>query len=523
MANITMEEREYLLANMEELLDEYDYKYDSDALNKIIDEWSRQKAGLIEAFKKHPNYMEGKFMIAFDADFERKIEIQPSHKFWLWLRDVAIPEAHKNGYIPQEVRDNTTSWEFLPYSINDFLRYLHNYAERCVRESTAEYLNEICPTLRVHAGQKTSRVINKLCHYLGFDKVDGYNREFAKYADSLSPMIIKRHTILSINPLDYLTMSFGNSWASCHTIDKENKRRMPNDYSGCYSSGTVSYMLDSSSMVLYTVDAAYDGNEYWSEPKVNRQMFHYGEEKLVQARLYPQDNDGCGDVYTPYRNIVQQIISTIFELPNLWTLSKGTENSSRYISSYGTHYRDYIHYENCSLSRIKGSENENYIIVGSKPICIKCGERHNNADNISCCSKMRCANCGDYINEDDAYYVDGEYYCRDCVHYCERCDEYHREEETYVNGYGWVCDSCLHEYFTYCECCETYVREEDTTWIESEDRYICEHCRDRYYTWCEGCDEYYPDDEMHTYGDTQLCEDCYNARIDNEDEDNEAC
>ncbi len=525
MAIITMEERECLLESMKELLDEYDYRHTEMALNEIIDEWASQKEVLIAAFKTHPNYVEGKFMIAFDADYERGIETRPSYDFKDWIRYTAIPAASHLDYFPKEIKDATDFGDYLPYDIYNFFVYLPNYAERCVSESTANYLNDICPTLRVHAGQKTSRVVNKLCCYLGLNKIDGYNREFAKYADSLSPIVIRRHTVLSINPLDYLTMSFGNSWASCHTIDKENKRRMPNNYSGCYSSGTVSYMLDPSSMVLYTVDAAYNGTEYWNQPKINRQMFHYGEEKLVQGRLYPQDNDGNGDVYTPYRNIVQNIISTIFNFPNLWTLSKGTDNASRYIQSHGTHYRDYEYYSNCSLSRVKGSENNEYIFVGDRPICVECGCRHSDAETINCCGKYTCADCGSRIAEDDVYWVDGEPYCRDCVRYCERCNEYHREEEYYVDGYGYVCETCLNEYFVYCECCHTYVREDDAVYIDCEDRYVCDNCRDRYYSYCEDCGEYFPDEDMHSYGDRQLCEDCYDARMENENnaEDDEAC
>ena len=519
MAIITMEEKNYILSSMESLLEEYNYKYTTEALEHIIDTWATQKATLIEAFKKHPNYVEGKFMIAFDADYERDIDRMASRNFSSWLRNYAFPE--REGKLPKEIQELTHDWEYLPYNLSCFFRYLDNYAERCISESTAQYLNENCPALHAHTGQKTSRVVNKLCCYLGYDKVDGYNREFAKYADSLSPLTIKRHTVLSINPLDYLTMSFGNSWASCHTIDKTNKRRMPNNYSGCYSSGTVSYMLDETSMVLYTIDASYNGDEYWEQPKINRQMFHYGEEKLVQGRLYPQDNDGCGDVYTPYRNIVQNIISTIFNFPNLWTLSKGTESARRYIASRGTHYRDYEYYDNCSLSRVKGSENNEYIYVGTAPICITCGDRHSTAENISCCGYARCSDCGRVLDEDDVIEIDGEVYCRSCVHYCEYCDEYHRESETYVDGYGWVCDSCLERNFYYCDICDRYVREEDTVWIECENRYICESCCSNYYTYCEDCGNYFPDEDIFTYGDRHLCEDCYDSRVENENNNNE--
>ena len=453
---LTKSEREYLFNSMEDLLIEYDYRYTADALYHIIDEWECQKGDLIEAFKKHPNYIEGKFMIAFDTDFERSIDRSASRKFNNWLQAYVMIQCKDS--LPQEIKERKYENQCLPQGIFDFFDYLYNYAERCISESTANYLNNVVPEIHAHAGQKTSRVVNKLCHYLGYDKVDGYNREFAKYADSLSPLTIKRHTVLSINPLDYLTMSFGNSWASCHTIDKENRRNMPNDYSGCYSSGTISYMLDKVSMVLYTVDASYNGDEYWAQPKINRQMFHYGEEKLVQGRLYPQDNDGDDSAYTPYRNIVQQIIATIFNFPNLWTLKKGTSEVSKYVWHNGTNYPDYRHYNNCSISLIKGSENDEDITVGSSPICVKCGARHRVESNINHCGNgYTCEDCGCYIDDSDVIWIDGDPYCSDCAHYCECCDEYHTGNETYVRGLGYVCDDCLDD-FHYCECCQGYVR-----------------------------------------------------------------
>ena len=521
-------ERNYLLNSMQELLVEYDYEYSVSALEDIIDEWTRQKWELIQAFKKHPNYIEGKFMIAFSADYERTVNKVASRAFRDWLRyDVMAPMKHN---LPKEISENLDPWEYLPMGIYNFFYYLENYASRTVSESTAEYLNSCVPSLHVHVGQKTSRVVNKLCNYLGYDKADGYNREFAKYADSLSPMVIKRHTVLSINPLDYLTMSFGNSWASCHTIDKENKRNMPNNYSGCYSSGTVSYMLDSTSMVLYTVDASYDGDEYWTQPKINRQMFHYGEDKLVQARLYPQDNDGNGDAYVPYRNIVQQIMSIIFEFPNLWVLKKDNYPATSCVRSWGTHYRDYECYRNCNVSYIKGSENKNYMSVGADPICIECGERHSEAENINHCRNgHRCANCGEWIDREDEIWVDDECYCRDCVSYCDRCGEYHREEGTYIPSEDrYVCDSCLSAWYVYCDSCDEYVHENNMVWIECECRYVCDDCADRYYTCCEDCGEYFPNDDIREYDDyLMLCNDCYNERIaqdqedDDEDEDEE--
>ena len=518
-------EKNYLINSMEELLDEYDYEYSTNALATILDEWASQKANLIEAFKKHPNYVEGKFMIAFDTDYERKIDTAESVRFSMFIKNALVLVDRSN--FPQSIKGRTPNGLMFPSDIYWFMVDLNLYAERILSDDTTEYLNRIFPELHAHKGQKTSRVVNKACQILGIDKVDGYNKAFARYADSLSPMIIKRHTILSINPLDYLTMSFGNSWASCHTIDKENKRCMPNSYEGMYSSGTISYMLDPSSMVLYTVDASYEGNEYWNQPKINRQMFHYGEEKLVQARLYPQDNDGDGEAYTPYRNIVQGIMSTIFDFPNLWTLKNGTGEASRYIISDGTNYKDYCCYSNCNISRIKGSENENKFVVGVRPICIECGYRHQTEDNINCChSGYRCADCGEWIDEDEVCWVDDEPYCHDCVECCTYCGEYYRGPSTHVHNYGDVCDNCLYHFY-YCEDCGDYYRERDGQWIESEDCWVCDDCISENFVTCDECgvlvrdeDSYY-DPASHS----TLCESCYKETVANEEttSEDEAC
>ena len=526
---ISETEKNYLLSSMMDLLDEYDYNYTTRALNKIIDEWASSKEALIEAFKKHPNYLEGKFMIAFSCNYERIMDVRASVNFSEWLRFHAMIDCQDG--VPEEINEarKRDGNPYLPGDLFWFLVELNLVAERTVSSDTAEKINKMLPLMRIHNGEKTSRVINKICTYLGYNKHPDYNKEFAKYADSLSPLVITRHTVLSINPLDYLTMSFGNSWASCHTIDKTNRRGMPNSYEGMYSSGTVSYMLDPSSMVFYTVDAGYNGDEFWNEPKINRQMFHWGEEKLVQGRLYPQSNDGDGTAYTPYRNIVQDIMSKIFEFPNLWVVKKGTSSASQYIVTAGTHYADYQNFSSCSLSIIKGNDNEDTFIVGSDPICIECGHYHSEEECISCCStpnKYYCEDCGCRISDaDDVVWIDGYPYCRDCVEWCDCCDEYHRGESYYIDGRDiYVCESCFDQYYVYCDCCGCNVDRDDARWVESENRYVCDECIDEYYFICDECDEYYHENEINRHNGKCLCDSCYEECTENEeDEDSEAC
>ena len=515
---VTNEELRFTKSEMQELYDEYNWTYGDDGVDTILDVWKsfEAKGPFIEAFKKHPDYVEGKFMIAKTADYEREINKDASREFSKWLiNKIRAGEVKLPTEIEEQRKKECCSW--LPDRLFNFIYYLHNYAARTITESTANHLNAIVPEVHAHTGQKTSRVINKLCCYLGFDKLDDYNKEFAKYADSLSPLKIKRHTILSVNPLDFLTMSFGNSWASCHTIDKGNRRGMPYSYSGEYCSGTMSYMLDGTSMVLYTVDAAYDGNAFYTQPKITRQMFHFGEEKLVQSRLYPQGNDGASDFYTTYRNIVQQILSEVFEFPNLWTVGRGTDKASQYIYSRGTHYPDYHYVGDCTLSRIKGSENEECIVVGHRPICIECGYEHSEDDTINCCTSnggYQCYECGEWLDEDDAIYIDGDYYCRDCVNYCSSCEEYHRDYEYYVEDAGWgggyVCENCYENYCNTCEDCDNSYYSDNMHWIENLGITVCESCYENYYE-CSECGDMHHIDNMHLHNRDYYCDDCYDS------------
>ena len=509
-------EKEFLVREMATLFERYDYEWSDHALDKIINKWAYNMQELIAHFKKHPDYVEGKFLIASTSSIDRPMDIGAVCKFKSWLlRSDNLQQVRDNQWLPEEVEEQRIAdWcTWLPSDMWDVLSELEKYtSEQFLSEETATRLNAVFPKCHVRKGKKASRVCNEIFTYLGFTKLTDYNREYAKFADALSPVTIQRNTILSINPLDYLTMSFGNSWASCHTIDKDNRRNMPNSYHGMYSSGTISYMLDGSSMVFYTVDTDYKGTDYWTEPKINRQMFHWGEEKLVQGRLYPQDNDGDASAYTPYRNIVQSIMSAIYDFPNLWTVQKGISYASKYIESRGTHYRDYGNFNSCTLSRIKGTVNDNTFVVGHRPICIECGSEHTVSENINCCGggSSRCTNCGERLYEDDIRWVDGRAYCEDCASWCDHCNEWVITETTCVSNGDYVCQDCLDEYYEYCEHCDEYYYRGDTYYIESEDRYVCTDCVSNHYTYCARCDSYHSNDCVRYVAseDVYVCDDC---------------
>lgn len=392
------------------------------------------------------------------------------------------------------------------------LRSIHH---QFFNEDDANKVNEIYPDLKAVSGQKASKVVRKWFKQTGLDATWTYfENEYAKYADAINPLETPELLVISWNPMDYLTMSFGTNWTSCHSIDKRDVHEQYDgyggNYHGCYSSGTMSYMLDPTSVVVYSL-RSNTTKPYWNNGKVRRQMFHISEDgKIVlQGRLYPDDQTDAGnsvpvEAYENWRAIMQNTVAQAFGLSNLWVNKKGTNETYKAVKrSYGTHYHDYEHYANCNVSYhtsidIDNENERRTLVIGHNPICPSCGNEHSEEEWCTCgdCrgDEVRCARCGEYVDREDAYYIDGEWYCGDCTFWCEYHQERERESDdhTYVNGYGTVCDYGLdamvnngdvHE----CEQCGEYYHINDyraTDWIDPETgevHFFCDdRCRDRW-------------------------------------------
>lgn len=338
-----------------------------------------------------------------------------------------------------------------------------------------EYANKAQLKSKACRGSKWTKYIGKVCREIGLDKIvdihterhvaddhwvernvdKGYNYHRALLGDSINPLNYKTTLILSCNPIDYWTMSWGASWASCHDICKNGGRRGHN-YEGIYSAGTEGYMLDGSTFIVYTLmdDEWYkthDEAHLPDEEKSKRQrcVFILGEDKLIQNRVYPDDRDG-GDagLNTQFRNIVQKVIADLYETPNYWELRKGGAACDEVVETvdaagenWSFHYADYVEYENGSVSylrRINGDINTKRIQVGSEEIvCPSCGSWHSDSHEYitcnSCIDRCKCSYCNDSIRDtiDAIYPVDSDdiYCCEYCARqagyvYCEDTDDW---------------------------------------------------------------------------------------------------
>lgn len=379
--------------------------------------------------------------------------------------------------------------------IRDLLKDVGQYLD----DDETEKLNNAFPWLKLHRNGKTSRVIRRICQHYGIANDPEFNERFTKFADAINPLKVQRWTIISWHPIDYWAMSFGNSWTSCHSIDKVDALGVySGSYHGCYSGGTESYMLDSSSVVMYVVDRSFNGERFELEPKILRQMFHIDAEgrRFVQGRLYPQDNDsGAKETYDAFRQIMQHVIAECFGLNNDWVVKHGTQYTRYAIDSDGEHYRDYECYDNCTLSTLR-SETENdlpCIQVGSVQICPTCGRQFFESEFIvceDCRDVVTCEYCGETVCREDAIVTeDGSTFC--CVScaenedyvYCENVDGWYHRYRDHV-----LYDDRTEEYF-YNSWYENPVFTEDGMTFRTEE--IAEEAG---YVYCDGDGWYSVDD-----------------------------
>ena len=211
-------------------------------------------------------------------------------------------------------------------------------------------------------------------------------------------------------------MSHGSNWTSCLNTDKLRNFTGGNFSDGFNSRRVLDYALDPSTMVFYTIDENYDadgnGDDWELQPKTTRQLFHFGEGKLVQSRLYPQGNTARRSIYTQYRENVEKLLADALGEANLWSapergMIRLDDNIVKlpYDEVYNGDFVDFLSFANHAGWENDFQEEVNYVVlkgstnrtdngipmqIGStEPVCIMCGDKlsegYNNSISCSYC------------------------------------------------------------------------------------------------------------------------------------------
>lgn len=430
--------------------------YTYDGIKANVEAWMTNKQPLFNLLRKHPNWNEEAKAVVFTNEEIRMPDINEYRDAF----DDLIRCVYNYTDITNELeRTRTKNDGSAQYHLFNMLKRIRdNMFDSVVTETMTQVLerfySDIIEELHIKVGQKFSRVLNRIFKYCKLDQMTEYNKLFARISDTINPLKATKISVLSVNFLDFLLMSNGNSWSTCQTI-------IHNGCEGIYKAGTLSYANDKISVVYYTIDKNYEGTDYCLEPKITRQIFFYKNNLLVQERLYPKSHDyddkaSEHSLVTQYRNVVESIIATCEGKPNFW--EKAEVDICATSDSFM--YRDWDHFDNW-IYRIKGEDIPKRITVGNTSYCLHCGKpkdytgednecRHLYCDE--CYYLVKCAHCGKIIDarkpswHPDSNYVpiNGQYYCRDCgaVAHCDFHDRWELVEPNQmrtVEGYGQIC------------------------------------------------------------------------------------
>lgn len=483
--------------------------YTKHGIKANIDAWLSNKAPLFDLLRKHPNWDEKAKAVIIPA-FEEIRESNNTNKY------KKINELVCNCF---SERDLDSFEEKIPCD-NVVLLLADLAREQFIEESNPliPVFNRAYPDLKIHNGQKASRVINKLMGILGVNKHPNYNKYYAAFADACNPLTVKRTSVLSANWLDFMTMSNGNSWSSCHGITPTAS------YDGCYKAGCMSYGNDDTSLIFYTIEEGHT-EDYFAVKKITRQIIFWEYPVMVQERLYPQSNDnddgkGSNSLVKQYRELVEKIFSVCTETPNLWERTNKITIQNR---SDTFMYQDWIYFNNW-IVKIKDVDiKSNEIYVGEACYCLECGlekyDNNNNDEGYLYCDDCRdynshyCDHCGEQYDEEDLHYCSDteELLCPECCGFCDYHDDYEAtyptrfidRDLTCVHNYGYVCEEALNEgNFFYCDHCEQWYSDSNNYCHYVDDASWCDNCTSQDAVWCDGCEQYHEDYNLITYTDS---------------------
>ena len=521
---------------------EIDGSYTYDGVYANVEDWYDNKQGLINLFRKHPYWCEEAKAIVFAQNEIRAVNYSEARwalgniidyvrqKLDIYDEDallVAIFNTLDHMVYNENEQTSTISEDFIQifsdrYNVDELPKEVKRIF--AVGTKITKFVQKCCKYCKTPSGEivDATKFVDE--HAEGDRNYQSFDKLYARFADYLSELAIKKITLVSLHFCDFMLMSNGNSWLSCHFINSHNIFHDDSDqsYSGCYKQGCLSYALDNPSFLLYTLPHTYEGDEYYRQKKLNRMCCQYDNGILVTGKCYPDNTD---KLITRYRQTLQLIVSTLEDVPNLWTFTKNIRKIDALVSTdnQGMHYRDYENSSQkptISICKHHGIDLDKTMIIGHKAYCVHCGEslaQWSDAKYLQCPShrlKPICAHCGCVIRDhDDRAIIDDKMYCEDCYFYCD----YHGEYEPITEGENHIetvdgreMDICNYGLTSFVRC------DECGKWLSYAQRYVHNghiYCRECYRTTAldrrdfrvEPCFEYQVGDYVLIADDVTCC------------------
>ena len=322
------------------------------------------------------------------------------------------------------------------------------------------------------------------------------NKEVLNDMQSAASMIIQEdkiegHLCISVHPLDFLSSSENNhNWRSCHALDGE------------YRAGNLSYMVDSSTVVVYLKSPGdevlpnFPSSVPWNSKKWRVLLFFSESWNMMFAgRQYPFHTDAG-------INIVKNTLLPQTHIGRRW--SDWEDYKIRYIETptwNHSMHSPYVPMGNC-LKTMRD-------LIQTKQGSLF----FNDLLQSSCYDPIYAFQmAGDHgwvhpqVNSHTKFVLGGTVLCPCCKSrdlvitesmLCPECEE----------NYG----DCMSDDFATCDCCGRRFYYEDGTYVEDAEETVCPQCAAEHVSYCAHCDvAIYKNDLIFDRNTGEyVCKECY--------------
>lgn len=286
---------------------------------------------------------------------------------------------------------------------------------------------------------KVIKIFQKILKMYKYNRWDLFEEFRNKLSNLSTGANIDTNLVLSIHPIDFMTMSDNNcGWHSCMSW-KEN---------GCYSNGTIEMMNSNIVVVSYLESSTPFLFNYHKIPNKSWRMLAYVTKDIIlSGKPYPYSNKELSI------EVVKQLAKMVKEKFN-WKYSyKGQEYYD--LMPYGCDDFLYNSYKYFGKKSILMKTNGMYNDLLEDHSCFYYCYRNYvpKTKVINASGKCTCLICGKEIRNIGS----NDKYCSDCYekYYCSSCKTVHPENKIYkVNilyKYGKalsnICEKCSKDYF----------------------------------------------------------------------------
>lgn len=366
-----------------------------------------------------------------------------------------------------EVLPEKKGWEINTIFSNIFCSYAFN-------DNALPHELYITEKIKFSQGEKPFRALNSLIKRLNLAVPASILADIEQlrlaHSQALNKKKVSGKLVLSIHPLDYMTMSDNAyDWNSCMSWANN----------GCYHAGTLE-MLNSPSVIVAYLEGDkpyYPVNDArtWSNKKW-RELFVLDHDFITGIKGYPYENRSLEEIILNKLADAAEKIFPKYERSIHYLTPDGEMviDNKEYSFSTNLMYNDF---ENNGEEPIIYSTEINFenfydscYSYSGEAYCTVCGQAIESEEETlcdECNNSIYCYCCGEAVNEDEAFYIEGNYYCQDCAeeefNYCERCSEYTSQEVTPVYELVLDNDNILRcwVFQSICEDCLNYFKSNE--------------------------------------------------------------